>query len=226
MLFVFDCDGVIVDSEIIAAAVDAEFLAEAGYEITPAEVNRRFAGMTARAFGEVIAAEMGRPLPEDFFARTKAEIDRRLAAELKPVAGIHEVLDQLDGPRCVCSNSASERLRISLQKTELYDRFRPHIFSAVEVGTREPKPSPNVYQFAIKEFGVAPREALVIEDSVSGVTAARGAGARVVGFTGGSHTWPGHADLLTEAGAETVINRFADLPAVAEAFMAWEGLED
>jgi HAD superfamily hydrolase (TIGR01509 family) len=226
MLFVFDCDGVIVDSEIIAAAVDAEFLAEAGYEITPDEVNRRFAGMTARAFGDVVAAEMGRPLPEDFFARTKAEIDRRLAAELKPVAGIYELLDELDGPRCVCSNSASERLKISLNKTDLYDRFQPYIFSAVEVGTREPKPSPNVYRYAIEEFGVAPREALVLEDSVSGVTAARGAGARVVGFTGGSHTWPGHADLLTEAGAETVINRLSDLPKVAEALAAWEGLAD
>jgi HAD superfamily hydrolase (TIGR01509 family) len=226
MLFVFDCDGVIVDSEIIAAEVDAEFLTEAGYEITPAAVNRRFAGMTARDFGEIVVAEMGRPLPEDFFARTKAEIDRRLASELKPVAGIREVLDRLDGPRCVCSNSASERLRISLQKTELYDRFAPHIYSAVEVGTREPKPSPNVYRYAIEEFGVPPREALVIEDSVSGVTAARAAGVRVVGFTGGSHTWPGHADLLTEAGAETVINRLADLPKVAEALAAWEGLEE
>ncbi len=224
MLFVFDCDGVIVDSEIIAAAVDAELLTEAGYEITPAEVNRRFAGMTARAFGEVVAAEMGRPLPEDFFDRARAEIDRRLASELKPIPGIHELLDHLDGPRCVCSNSASERLRISLEKTLLYDRFRPYIFSAVEVGTREPKPSPNVYQYALGEFRSAPRDALVLEDSVAGVTAARAAGARVVGFTGGSHTWPGHADLLTEAGAETVINRLADLPKVAEALAAWEGL--
>ncbi len=111
-------------------------------------------------------------------------------------------------------------------RPRLYDRFKPYIFSAVEVGTREPKPSPNVYQYAIKEFGVAPRDALVLEDSVSGVTAARGAGARVVGFTGGSHTWPGHADLLTEAGAETVINRLADLPRVAEALAAWEGIVD
>jgi len=224
MLLVFDCDGVIVDSEIIASAVDAELLAEVGYEITPAEVTRRFAGLTARSIGEAIALETGRPLPEDFFARTKAEIERRLTAQLKPVAGIHEVLDKLDGPRCVCSNSSSERLRISLDKTRLYDRFQPYIFSAVEVGTREPKPSPNVYRHAIHEFGVEPRTALVIEDSVFGIRAALGAGARVVGFTGGSHTWPGHADLLTEAGAETVINRFADLPAVAAAMAAWEGL--
>jgi HAD superfamily hydrolase (TIGR01509 family) len=226
MLFVFDCDGVIIDSEIIASAVDAELLAEFGYEITPAEVTRRFSGLTARSIGAVIAAETGRPLPEDFFTRTKAEIERRFAAELKPVAGIHELLDKLEGPRCVCSNSSSERLRISLEKTELYDRFKPYIFSAVEVGTRQPKPSPNVYAHAIKEFAVEPRAALIIEDTVFGIKAALGAGARVIGFTGGSHTWPGHAEALMEAGAETVINRFADLPKVAEAMLTWEGLSD
>ncbi len=225
MLFVFDCDGVIVDSEIIAAKVEAELLGEAGYEITPEHVTRRFAGLTTRIIIDAIEAETGRPLPEDLLERSKAEVDRRLAAELKPVAGIHEVLDRLDGPRCVCSNSSSKRLKISLDKTRLTERFSPHIYSAVEVGTREPKPSPNVYRHAITQFGIDPSEALVIEDSAFGVQAARGAGARVVGFTGGAHTWPAQADVLTEAGAETVINRFAELPAVAEAMMRWEWIE-
>ena len=222
----FDCDGVLVDSEIIASKVDAELLSEVGYEITSEEVTRRFAGLTARSIGEIVEAELGRKLPEDFFERTKVEIDRRLASELQPVAGIHDVLDRLDGPRCVCSNSTGERLRISLEKTRLFDSFKPHIFSAVEVGDRQPKPSPNVYRFAIREFDVDPRETLVIEDSIFGIRAARAAGARVVGFIGGAHSWPGHADALTEAGAETVIRRLADLPKVAEAFMAWDGLAD
>ena len=222
----FDCDGVLVDSEIIASKVDAELLSEVGYEITSEEVTRRFAGLTARSIGEIVEAELGRKLPEDFFERTKVEIDRRLATELQPVAGIHDVLDRLDGPRCVCSNSTGERLRISLEKTRLFDSFKPHIFSAVEVGDRQPKPSPNVYRFAIGEFDVDPRETLVIEDSIFGIRAARAAGARVVGFIGGAHSWPGHADALTEAGAETVIRRLADLPKVAEAFMAWDGLAD
>ena len=224
MLFVFDCDGVLVDSEPIAAAVDAELLAEIGYAIAPADIARRFAGLSGKAIGEAIAAELGRPLPEDFLDRTKAEIDRRLATELKPVAGIHELLDTLDAPRCVCSNSASARLKISLTTTRLYERFQPHVYSAVEVGTREPKPSPNVYSYAIGAFGVAAREALVIEDTVPGIAAARAAGARVVGFTGGSHTWPGHADILMDAGAETVISRLADLPKVAEAMATWAGI--
>jgi HAD superfamily hydrolase (TIGR01509 family) len=226
MLFIFDCDGVLVDSEIIAARVDAELFTDNGYPITAEEIARRFAGLTAADIIAQVEAETGQRLPRDFRERHKAELDRRLASELKAVDGVQDMLERIDGPRCIASNSTSERLRLSLQKTDLYDRFRPYIFSAVEVGDRQPKPSPNVYRFAIEEFRADPRESLVVEDSVFGVRAAKAAGARVVGFTGAGHTWPGHADLLTEAGAETVIRRFADLPRVAEAFMAWGGLAD
>jgi HAD superfamily hydrolase (TIGR01509 family) len=226
MLFIFDCDGVLVDSEIIAARVDAELFTDNGYPITAEEIARRFAGLTAVDIIAQVEAETGQRLPRDFRERHKVELDRRLASELKAVDGVQDMLERIDGPRCIASNSTSERLRLSLQKTDLYDRFRPYIFSAVEVGDRQPKPSPNVYRFAIEEFRADPRESLVVEDSVFGVRAAKAAGARVVGFTGAGHTWPGHADLLTEAGAETVIRRFADLPRVAEAFMAWGGLAD
>ena len=92
-------------------------------------------------------------------------------------------------------------------------------------GNARAEASPNVYRYALEQFRSAPRDALVIEDSVPGVISARGAGTRVIGFTGGGHTFPGHADLLTEAGAETVIRRFADLPAVIAAMAAWEGME-
>jgi HAD superfamily hydrolase (TIGR01509 family) len=225
MLLVFDCDGVMVDSEVIAAAVDSELLGEAGYTITPDEVHQRFAGLTSREIAAIVEHEMGRPLPDTFFERARAEIDMRLAADLEPVPGVQETLDRLDGPWCVCSNSSSERLTISLKKTLLYDRFVPYIFSAVEVGTHEPKPSPNVYRYALAQFRSAPRDALVLEDSVPGVMAARAAGCRVVGFTGGSHTYPGHADRLTEAGAETVIRRLADFPAMVAVMAKWEGLD-
>jgi HAD superfamily hydrolase (TIGR01509 family) len=226
MLYAFDCDGVIVDSEIIASKVDSEHLAEFGYEITPEQVTHRFAGLTSRAIGEIVAAEIGRELPEDFFAKTKAEIDRRLATELKPVPGALELLDRLEGARCVCSNSSMERLRISLERTKLWDRFRPYIFSAIEVGDKQPKPSPNVYRHAMLALEANPRETVVLEDSVFGVTAAKAAGARVIGFTGGAHSWPGHADVLTDAGAETIINRLLDFPATAEALMSWEGMPE
>lgn len=227
MLFMFDCDGVLVDSEIIAAEIDAEHLTRLGYPITPTEVIQRFAGLTVVELGRMVESEMGRPLPADFFTEQKAELDRRLARDLQPVAGVLALTEKIAGSRrCICSNSSGERLKMELEKTRLYDFFAPDIFSAGEVGNREPKPSPNVYLHALNHFGVPAHEAVVIEDSVFGIMAAKLSGARVIGFTGGLHTWPGHADKLTEAGAETVINRMADLPAVVAAFKEWSGLVD
>ena len=226
MLFIFDCDGVLVDSEILAARVDSELLTKAGYPITPEEMIQRFAGLTAEDFMRIVEEEIGHKLPPTIHDEQRIELDELLASDLKAVAGVGEMLDRIDGPRCIGSNSTNERLKMMLTRTGLYDRFRPYIFSAREVGDKQPKPAPNVYSFAIKEFGVDPREAVVIEDSVFGVRAAKAAGARVVGFTGGAHSWPGHADMLTEAGAETVINRLRDLPAVADAFVAWSGMEE
>jgi HAD superfamily hydrolase (TIGR01509 family) len=226
MLFMFDCDGVLVDSEIIAAVVDAEHLAEVGFKITPEEVIRRFAGLTSVDIVEVIEAEIGRPLSPEFLKGQKAELDVRLQNEVEPVTGVHEMLDMIDGQVCVCSNSSMERLRMTMGRTRLWDRFRPYVYSAPEVGTKKPKPDPNVYRYALEQFQCDPRDAVVIEDSVFGVTAAKAAGARVIGFTGASHAWPGLADLLTEAGAETVVNRLTDVPKVAEAFAMWDGVGD
>ncbi len=226
MLFAFDCDGVLVDSEVIASEVDAEMLTKIGFPITAQDVSRRFAGLTAKAIFDLVEADLGHPVPDEFHKEQKAELDKRVAKELKGIPGVAEMLDRIEGPRCVCSNSSDERLRLSLTKTGIYDRFKPYIFSAVEVGTKVPKPDPNVYTYAAEHFGVSPREMLVVEDTVFGITAAKAAGARVVGFIGGRHTWPGHADLLTDAGAETVIRRWEDFPAIAEAVMSWEGLPD
>src|SRR5437016_3941973 len=179
MLYVFDCDGVLVDSEIIASQVDAEHLTRLGYAITAEEVTIRFAGLTARELGAIVEVEIGHPLPPNFFDEQKSEIDRRLSANLEAVPGIHDILEDLDGPRCIGSNSSGERLRLMLDKTRLYDLFAPHIYSAIEVGDRQPKPAPNVYLHAIKQFGVSPRETIIIEDSVFGVRAGKATGARV-----------------------------------------------
>lgn len=226
MLFLFDCDGVLVDSEIIAAEVDSKLLSKLGAPIEVEELTRRFAGLTFRKVVELIEKEADKKIPDTIFAQQKAALDERLAKDLKPVAGADLLLDRLDDEHCVCSNSTSERMRLTLGKTQLIDKFDPNIFSAVEVGDKQPKPSPNVYLHAAAQFGTPNRDCIVIEDSLFGVTAAREAGMRIVGFTGGGHTWPGHADVLTEAGAETVIDRLADLPAVAEAFKVWDGLPD
>jgi HAD superfamily hydrolase (TIGR01509 family) len=224
ILYAFDCDGVLVDSELIASQVDSELLTSVGFKIAPGEVTQRFAGMTSNDIHDVVEKEIGRKLPADFLAKQKEKLDSRLARDLKIVAGAKEMLDRLEGARCICSNSTTERLALELKKVGLADRFA-NIYSAVEVGDRQPKPAPNVYAYAARTLGANPREMLVLEDSVFGVRAARAAGARVIGFTGGGHTWLGHADVLVEAGAETIINRFADFPATAEALVAWEGMD-
>lgn len=226
MLVLFDCDGVLVDSEIIASRVDSERLAAIGYDISVQEMSHRFAGLTWDRISKLIEADMGHSLPENFHTETDKELDARLKKDLNIIPGVQEMLDKLDYPRCICSNSSPERLKISLTKTELYDRFRPYIFSAVAVRNKQPKPSPDVFLHGAAEFGVDPRDCIVVEDSTHGIHGARAAGMRVIGFTGGSHTWPGHADALTAAGAVTVINRMADLPAMIDALAAWNPIEE
>jgi HAD superfamily hydrolase (TIGR01509 family) len=226
MLYIFDCDGVLVDSEIIAAEVDAKLFTELGVPLTADEIVHRYAGLTLRKIVELIEKDSGKKMPDDILDRHRTILEERLARDLKPVPGFDAIADRLDGDRCICSNSSSARMRLTLGKTNLYDVFAPHIYSAIEVGDRSPKPSPNVFRYAADQFAAPPRQCIVIEDSLFGVAAAREAGMRVVGFTGGAHTWPGHADLLTEAGAETVIKRFADLPPVAEALMEWDGMPE
>jgi HAD superfamily hydrolase (TIGR01509 family) len=223
MLIIFDCDGVLVDSEIIAAEVTARHFSDCGYPITAAELNARFVGLTGPQIAAIVEEEMGRALPDDLKAKCDLEIDRRLAT-VKAVAGVHDLLDTLDLPRCICSNSSSARLKTSLEATGLFTRFKPYIFSAPEVGTGRGKPAPDVFLHAARSFGVDPREAVVIEDSPPGVTGAVAAGMRVIGFTGGAHTWPGHGEHLMDAGAETVVRRMREVAPVIEAFRAWGGI--
>ncbi|MCW4113527.1 HAD family phosphatase [Aurantimonas sp. MSK8Z-1] len=221
-LAIFDCDGTLIDSEIIAAEVHAENFREFGLEIDAGEIAGRFAGLTGARMLELLAEENEIRFPDDFLKRANEEIDLRLGRDVKAIAGADDVLDRLDLARCICSNSSSERLRISLTHVGLWDRFRPYVFAAKEVGTRREKPAPDVFLYACKEFEVTPEQAVVLEDSVHGVAAAAAAGCRVVGFTGGRHSYPGHSDSLSDAGAETVIARLSDFPAVAEALGGWE----
>ncbi|MGH6926110.1 MAG: HAD family hydrolase [Propylenella sp.] len=221
MLIIFDCDGVLIDSEIVSARIDSELLRDIGYEVEPEELALRFAGFTTERIFRTVGEEIGRAVPDELIRRAKEETDRRLAIEVQPIAGVHEMLDALDDPRCICSNSRGERLRASLTPSGLWDRFRPYIFSAQEVGSGRGKPAPDVFLHAAGVFEIDPAEALVVEDSTTGVTAGVAAGMRVVGFTGASHTWPGHAEALMEAGAMTVVNRLADVPATVQALGQW-----
>jgi HAD superfamily hydrolase (TIGR01509 family) len=223
MLTIFDCDGVLIDSEILSAEVNAEILTELGFAITAAEVNERFVGLTGKQIITHVEQEIGRALPEDFEPRTAVEIDRRLAT-VKAIEGIHDLLDLLEGPRCICSNSSTQRLKLSLTAAGLWDRFKPYVFSAADVRQGRGKPAPDVFLHAAETFEVTPRHVVVIEDSVPGVTAAVSAGMRVVGFVGGAHSFPGHGERLMDAGAETVVRRLREVVPVVEALRGWEGV--
>ena len=201
--------------------MDCEILREIGYEITPEELAHRFAGITTERIFELVGEEMGRAVPDKLIERAKRETDQKLQEEVLPIAGVQEMLDALDDPRCICSNSRPERLEVSLTKAGLWDRFRPYVFSAQAVGEGRGKPAPDVFLHAAKIFETDPADAIVIEDSVAGVTGAVAAGMRVIGFTGASHTWPGHGEVLMEAGALTVIRRLAEVPATVEALREW-----
>lgn len=219
-LLIFDCDGVLIDSEIIAARVQSEMLLEEGIELDAAESAARFAGLTWPTILARLSEETGHRFSEAFMKRVDEEIDRRLGSEAEEIVGAREILERLDLPRCICSNSSAARLELELDHVGLWDLFRPYVFSAADVGLA--KPAPDVFLHALKVFEVAGPQAVVIEDSVHGVAGARAAGCRVVGFTGAAHSYAGHADALTEAGAETVISRLIDFPAVVEVFADWE----
>lgn len=220
-LIIFDCDGVLVDSEIIAARVEAEIISEAGYPITPEDLAARYAGLTFPDILKRIETESSIPLQASLIERAEKRTDRKLEREVRALEGARSAVASIELPRCVCSNSSANRVRSTLGRTGLLELFEPHIFVAEETASKKAKPAPDVFLHAAEIMKVDPVNALVIEDSVHGVAGAIAAGMRVIGFTGASHSFPGHADHLTEAGAETVINRLRDIEAVIEAFSVW-----
>jgi HAD superfamily hydrolase (TIGR01509 family) len=211
-LVIFDCDGVLIDSELIGVRVEAAELARIGIEVAESEILTRYVGMSAAAMFRALETEHGRALPEDFGALLQARIDAAFERELQAIPGIHETLDRLQAAICVASSSTLARLRHSLGLTGLYARFAPNVFSAEQVANG--KPAPDLFLHAAARMGCPPARCLVIEDSISGVRGAVAAGMRVWGFIGGGHCANGHDGRLRDAGAETVFGHMADLPAL------------
>lgn len=216
-LLIFDCDGVLIDSEVISAGVQSAALARYGVKLSAEVILARFTGVPDRDMIRAIEEDHSLQLPPAYAAEVKDAIDRAYRGDLQPIEGVREAVRAMDLPVCVASSSAPDKLKLGLAATGLLDLFQPHVFSASQVARG--KPAPDIFLFAARSCGVSPEQCIVIEDSVAGVTAARAAGMRVIGFTGASHCGEDHAERLRDAGAQAVTARMMDIPdAIAAAW--------
>jgi HAD superfamily hydrolase (TIGR01509 family) len=209
-LIIFDCDGVLVDSEVISCRAHADVLSRHGYPITSDEVFERFLGRSTRQANLEIETELGRKLPDDYHAELQDELFGNFERDLEAIRGIHDALDRITQRVCVASSGSHQRMRVSLGSTSLYERLAPNIFSASQV--KNGKPAPDLFLFAASEMEVPPERCVVIEDSVAGIAGARAAGMTVFGFCGGSHCGPGYAEILRQAGADLTFDDMRQLP--------------
>ena len=182
-LVIFDCDGVLVDSERLAVRVESQYLTELGWPLTEAEIMERFTGHTDEYMDAAIEAQLGGRLPDGWKEQFHRRYREAFAAELAPVDGVTEALDQIAVPTCVASSGSHEKLRFTLGHTGLYERFEGRIFSGYEVANG--KPAPDLFLHAAARMGAEPARCAVIEDTRPGVLAARAAGMRVFGYAGG-----------------------------------------
>lgn len=212
-LIVFDCDGVLIDSEILACQAVADELSDLGHDYPAEVISRRFAGARDTEIAASVTHETGCRLPRDFADRVAARALRRFENELNPLAGAAELLAELTMPKCVASNSQAARLERSLEVAGLRHYFAPDaVFSADSVPRG--KPAPDLHLYAARRMGADPAASLVIEDSESGVTAAHAAGMAVLGFVGASHANACQGERLRRAGAFEVVDDFSGVAAV------------
>ncbi|WP_207103048.1 HAD family hydrolase [Paracoccus shandongensis] len=184
-LIIFDCDGVIADSEVLSAQVLIEQLGGLGIAMTPAEVRRDFLGRSFPTVAQTIRQRFGQPLPDRFEADYRARLLDRFAAELGPTPGFMAMLDGLPVPGCIATSSSPERVGRTLEVLGLADRFAGRVFTASLV--RHGKPAPDLFLLAADRMGCAPANTLVIEDSSPGIAAGLAAGMHVLHYAGGAH---------------------------------------
>lgn len=217
----WDCDGCLIDSEVIACGHAAEELTNAGYPIGLQDFVVRFVGKTRKDIYSIIAQETGVDIATRINpAQTLADREQRFRAHLQPITGIHDALDQISLPMAIASGSEFERLKLTLELTGLFERFMPHVYSSSLVPNG--KPAPDIFLYAAQQIGVAPAQCLVIEDSENGVRAGKAAGMTVYGFTGGGHVpdKAAHAFILRDLGADHVFHDMHDLPGLLQPLAA------
>jgi HAD superfamily hydrolase (TIGR01509 family) len=213
-LIIFDCDGVLVDSEPIINLAYQEALNECGFRITSQEYMDRFSGMSDEETFRIIEQQWGRPLPADFERRVTALVDARCETSLTTTPGVDEALAAIRIPVCVASSGVPDRIRTSLRIVGLLDHFEPHLFSATAV--QRGKPAPDLFLHAARSMGAARSRCLVVEDSVPGVQAGIAAGMTVIGYCGGGHCRADHADILRGQGATRIIADMRELISTIE----------
>lgn len=201
---IFDCDGVLVDTELTSNRVLAELLTEAGLPTTLADCLDRYRGRAMRSVLTDAQQRLGGELPFDVAGRYYAEVESIFARELEPVPGVIGALDRISLPMCVASSGPHHKMEVTLRATGLYDRFAGSIFSATEVA--EGKPAPDLFLHAARAMGFDPATTAVVEDSLAGVQAAVAAGMRALAYARETD-----ADELERAGGEP-FDDMADLP--------------
>ena len=216
---IFDCDGVLVNSESLILEVELAGLAEIGLTYARADFITRFLGMGEADFEAALDADhhaaFGAPLPAGFFDHL---YERRIAAverDVRAIDGAKAFAQSLIGPKAVASSSKTKALAMKLERSGLASLFGAHVYSADRVANA--KPAPDLFVHAAEQLGAPPTDCLVIEDSEHGVRAAVAAGMACWGFTGGGHCPPGHDRRLSQAGAAAVFDHFN---AVMTAYLA------
>ena len=210
-LVIFDCDGVLVDSETLAVRAFSDVLQEAGVPVTPDMVERHL-GLKQADILIAVSEETGRDVPFEVIERLWPATRLAFERALQPMAGVATFLAAMPPvKRCVASSSHPERIATSLALTGLADAFGAAVYSSHQVARG--KPAPDLFLFAAASMGCEPARCLVIEDSVFGVEGARAGGMRAIGFAGGSHIGAGHAERLARAGAERVVTGWDALTA-------------
>lgn len=204
-LVIFDCDGVLVDSERLSIEVDRRVLADLGWPLSKDEILHRFVGRSSAHFRAEVEAHLGRPLADDWETPYQPWYVDAFARELTAVPGVSTALDEIEIATCVASSGTHAKIRRTLGLTGLLPRFEGRIFSADDV--LHGKPAPDLFLHAADRLGVSPARCTVVEDSRFGVQAARAAGMRVLGYAGGLTP----ADWLEREGA-TVFTDMLELP--------------
>lgn len=200
----FDNDGTIVDSEHLAVDLMLEMLRPHGFEMSHADYSRRFPGLLTKQILEIIENEHGIALPADFIPRLHDRHEEAFDLMLQPISGMDDLFRRLRVPKSMVSNGSVAHVEKCLRRVNLLDALDGQIFSAYQV--ENPKPHPDVYLLALETLKLHPHETIVVEDSPTGVAAAKSAGLRVVGFLGAAHISDGHEIQLQSAGADFLVS--------------------